>query len=293
MNLFDKLVTEALKNQVHFSPLRVVVEKELLHHDILRVMRDSNLLAGLTFMGGTCLRCCYSGVRLSEDLDFTGGSNFSRDDLASMGQILQSSLYEKYGLKVAVSEPLKDNSNVSTWKIKIETRPEAMSLPAQRINIDICAVPSYERLPMMLINPYNVEMGTSGLIIQAQSREEIYTDKLIAFALRPNRIKYRDLWDIQWLHSQGIKPRLELIPSKLNDRKLREDYFVKLFNKRLHTLIEEPVIANEFALEMQRFLTKEQINTTLDQDNLWEFIKYLMKNLGDQINGVFAYNSNG
>lgn len=293
MNLFDKLVTEALKNQVHFSPLRVVVEKELLHHDILRVMRDSNLLAGLTFMGGTCLRCCYSGVRLSEDLDFTGGSNFSRDDLASMGQILQSSLYEKYGLKVAVSEPLKDNSNVSTWKIKIETRPEAKSLPAQRINIDICAVPSYERLPMMLINPYNVEMGTSGLIIQAQSREEIYTDKLIAFALRPNHIKYRDLWDIQWLHSQGIKPRLELIPSKLNDRKLREDYFVKLFNKRLHTLIEEPVIANEFALEMQRFLTKEQINTTLDQDNLWEFIKYLMKNIGDQIKGVFAYNSNG
>ena len=43
-------------------------------------------------------------------------------------------------------------------------------------------------------------MGTGGLIIQAESKEEIFADKLIAFALRPNRIKYRDLWDIVWLH---------------------------------------------------------------------------------------------
>ena len=71
---------------------------------------------------------------------------------------------------------------------------------------------------MMLLNPYAVDMGTSGLIIQVQSREEIYTDKLIAFAFRPNRIKYRDLWDIIWLNEQGIKPRLPLIPKKLKDR---------------------------------------------------------------------------
>ncbi len=78
MSLFDKLVSEALKNQPHLSPLRVVVEKELLHHDIMRVMRDNNLTAGLTFIGGTCLRTCYGGIRLSEDLDFTGGADFSR-----------------------------------------------------------------------------------------------------------------------------------------------------------------------------------------------------------------------
>lgn len=65
---------------------------------------------------------------------------------------------------------------------------------------------------MMLLNPYQVDMGTSGLIIQTQSREEIYADKLLAFTFRPNRIKYRDLWDISWLHHQGWKPKLELIP---------------------------------------------------------------------------------
>lgn len=49
---------------------------------------------------------------------------------------------------------------------------------------------------MMLLTPYGVEMGTSGLVLQAQSREEIFVDKLVAFALRLNRIKNRDLWDI-------------------------------------------------------------------------------------------------
>ncbi|MCE2991595.1 MAG: nucleotidyl transferase AbiEii/AbiGii toxin family protein, partial [Alphaproteobacteria bacterium] len=67
--------------------------------------------------------------------------------------------------------------------VKIETRPEHNHLPAQRINIDICAIPSYEKRPMLLLNPYGVDMGTTGLVIQAESKEAIYTDKIIAFAL--------------------------------------------------------------------------------------------------------------
>ena len=110
-------------------------------------------------------------------------------------------------------------------KIKIETRPQQRHLPTQRINIDICAIPSYEKQPMVLLNPYGVDMGTNGLVIQAQSREEIYADKLLTFALRPNRLKHRDLWDIVWLHQQGLQPRFGLIANKLQDRMLTPEYF--------------------------------------------------------------------
>lgn len=78
MSLFDQLVDEALHARADLSSLRPVVEKELLHHDILREMSAAGLLAGLTFMGGTCLRACYGSSRLSEDLDFTGGGDFRR-----------------------------------------------------------------------------------------------------------------------------------------------------------------------------------------------------------------------
>jgi predicted nucleotidyltransferase component of viral defense system len=283
MNLFDNLVTEALKNQPDLFPIRVVVEKELLHHDILRILSHSNLLADLTFMGGTALRACYGGFRLSEDLDFTGGSNFSREMLSSMGHILTTSLDKKYGLQVTVSEPVKDIKNVDTWKIKIQTRPEQKHFPSQRINIDICAIPSYEKKPMMLLNPYGVDMGTSGLIIQTQSREEIYTDKLLAFALRPNRIKHRDLWDIMWLHQQNIKPNFKLVASKLRDRKLTEEYFINLFNQRVVLLSEDNNIMLEFKKEMTRFLPLQKINESLGQQGFWSFIIYLMQELRDQL----------
>lgn len=279
MNLFDQLVDEALKNKPDLSSLRIVVEKELLHHDILKVLNQNQLLTNLTFIGGTCLRACYGGIRLSEDLDFTGGKNFSRKSLSTMGKCLTETLSEKYNLQVTVSEPEKDIKNVDTWKIKIENKPKQKHLPAQRINIDICAVPSYEKQPMLLINPYGVDMGTTGLIIQAQSCEEIYTDKLLAFALRPNKIKYRDLWDIVWLHQQGLKPNLDLIPKKLHDRALSQKYFSDLFERRLNSLSQDNRLEIEFKKEMRRFLPLEQINKTVDQGNLWSFIVFLMKSL--------------
>ena len=284
MNLFDKLTLEALRNQPQLNSLRVVVEKELLHHDILRVLSENNLLKDLVFIGGTCLRCCYGGARLSEDLDFTGGRNFSKDSLLQMGNILVDNLYAKYALPIVVSDPIKEGQNVSTWKIRVETRPQSKHLPAQRINIDICALPSYEKRPMMLINPYGVDMGTSGLIIQAQSREEIYADKLLAFAFRPNRIKYRDLWDIIWLHELGLKPRLELIPEKLKDRNYSVEDFISAFTERQSILVDNKDIGKEFIWEMQRFLPESKMKQVAQNENLLPFMAHLLEDILNQVN---------
>jgi len=286
MNLFDRLVNEALQNQPNLSSLRPVVEKELLHHDILRIMRDNNLTTELTFIGGTCLRCCYGGVRLSEDLDFTGGSNFSKEKLSSLGRIISESLQDKYGLRVNVSEPLNDNQDEHTWKIRVETKPRTKHLPAQRINVDICSLTSYERRPRMLLNPYGVDMGTSGLIIQAQSCEEIYSDKLIAVAYRANRIKYRDIWDIFWLHSIGQRPRVELIPNKVEDRQHTIENFLHLFGQRVRLLKEKREMAAEFKQEMRRFLPAMHLKT-VEHENYWDFILNLFEDWNNQLRNNF------
>lgn len=161
MSLFDQLVNVALRSRADLSTLRPVVEKELLHHDILREMSGAGLLAGLTFIGGTCLRACYGSSRLSEDLDFTGGDHFRRGDLAELGKVLTERLKNRYALPVRVSEPVKIGANVSTWKLVIETRAGQKHLPAQRINLDICAIPSHDPRPMMLRNLYGIDLGTS------------------------------------------------------------------------------------------------------------------------------------
>ena len=101
--------------------------------------------------------------------------------------------------------------------------------------------------------------------------------KLLAFALRPNRIKYRDLWDIVWLHAQGLRPNLDLMPKKLSDRALTEEYFSNLYNQRLNLMSQDNTLEIEFKKEMQRFLSLEHINKTLGQDGLWNFIIFLMR----------------
>ncbi len=285
MSLFDQLVDEAIKNQQHLVPLRMVVEKELLHHDILRVLSGSGLLARLTFIGGTCLRACYGSHRLSEDLDFTGGAEFSRDSLSAMAQVLKGSLMDKYGLDVEVSEPTREAGNVDTWKIKIQTRPNRKNFPAQRINIDVCAIPSYLPCPVMLLNPYGVEMGTSGLILQAESRVEIFMDKVVEFTLRPNRIKNRDLWDLAWLHQQGVNPQMDLVLPKIKDHHSEPEQFMKLFDERRQLLQTDSNVAGAFRQEMRRFLPADLVTQTVESEGFWLFLIGLMNDLFVQISG--------
>lgn len=272
MSLFDELVNEALKNKQDLAPLRVVVEKELLHHDIMLALGSAGMLVKLTFIGGTCLRACYGSNRLSEDLDFTGGADFNRESLAELAHVLVTTLKTKYGIEVEVSEPVREQGNVDTWKLRVQTRPGRKDMPAQRINIDVCSIPSYHPQPMQLLNPYGVDMGTSGLILQAETREEIYADKIVAFALRPNRIKNRDLWDMVWLRQQGIAPQLDLIAIKLSDHHCEQKDFLRLFRERSSLLDADPKFVIEFRKEMSRFLPAELVAQTVNEPAFWTFV---------------------
>lgn len=271
MSLFDQLVDQAMQNQSDLLPLRMVVEKELLHHDVLREMAGAGLLTHLTFIGGTCLRACYGSNRLSEDLKFTGGADFSRERLTSLAQVLVTNLQRKYGLQVKVSEPQRETGNVDTWKMQVQTRAGQSDMPRQRINIDICAVPSHDPRPMMLRNPYGVDMGTGGLVLQAQSREEILADKLLAFALRPNRLKNRDVWDMVWLHQQGVVLPLALVPRKLADRHYDKQTFADLLGTRCRSLTNEPSRYADFKQEMRRFLPATLVTDTVEKPAFWQY----------------------
>lgn len=270
--LFDSLVDEALKSRAELSLLRPVVEKELLHHDILREMSSAGLLSGLTFIGGTCLRACYGSPRLSEDLDFTGGSDFKRSDLTELGKVLKETLGTRYGLKVSVSDPVREQGKVSTWKMSVETRPGRKDLPAQRIHLDICSIPSHDPRPMMLRTLYGVDMGTSGLILQAQSREEILADKVIALAFREGRIKNRDLWDIAWLRQQGVELPASLIPLKIHDHRRSKEEFRSLLREKVEELGKTEVLRKDFINEMKRFLPVATAAQTVEQEPYWQYL---------------------
>jgi predicted nucleotidyltransferase component of viral defense system len=272
MALFDSLVDEALRNQGELSVLRPVVEKEILHHDILRALSQAELLHKLTFIGGTCLRTCYGSNRLSEDLDFTGGADFNKAMLGKLKETLEARLREKYELPVSVTEPRAEKQGkVDTWKLSVNTQPQRPDRQAQKIHLDICSVPSYRVTPVTLLNHYGINLGTDSLIINAQSREEIFADKLVAFAMRPGRLKHRDLWDIAWLTQRGVVPAYELIRSKLADHDESESDFVERASERLELLNREKQ-RKDFMFEMSRFIPPDRLRQTFQQDGFWVYL---------------------
>jgi predicted nucleotidyltransferase component of viral defense system len=140
---FAPLVERAMQagNRSHMRP---VVEKELLHYDILFALDTEGLLDLLTFQGGTSLRLCYGSPRFSEDLDFVGGEAFNTSTMLRMKSCIERYVGERYGLHVSVKEPRElaheaQNRHVKVhkWQIRITTAPARRDLPTQMIKIEI------------------------------------------------------------------------------------------------------------------------------------------------------------
>lgn len=274
MPVFDDLVSQVISQNTEYPVLRTAIEKEILHLDILRCMNSAGFLKNITFIGGTCLRDCYGSPRLSEDLDFTGGFDFSKSDMSELGKVIEHSINEKYALPVTVTAPTKETGDTETWKIKVITRPERPDFPSQKINIVICMIPSRDRRAAMVRNTYGIDSGTDGILLHAESLNEILCDKLIAVALRPNRVKNRDLWDIHWLSQKNTAPGKELLLQKLADRKIAENDFRPKYAERIEEIKNGQ---RDFLFEMRRFLMPSAFSNQFTSEMWWEYLLELLK----------------
>ena len=128
-----------------------VIQKELLHYDILFCLKQAGLLNGLVFQGGTSLRLCYGSNRYSEDLDFVGGKNFSSSALADLKSRIEAYVGARYDLEVTVKEPaslrrqdpIHAALNVDRWQVSVTTDPGRRDLPKQRIKLEVANIPAY------------------------------------------------------------------------------------------------------------------------------------------------------
>lgn len=278
MSLFDDLVEEALRERPEAAPLRPVVEKELLHHEILRIMNAAGLLGELVLIGGTCLRLCHGSPRLSEDLDFATGlsPDAVRSHLTALDSTLVQKLVEKFDLPVTVEAPVRSDEQVHTWRVRITTRPGRRDLPLQRVNIDVQTIPAFASEPSVLRNPYGIELGTMGLIIAAERLGEILADKVVAVALRPNRVKNRDLWDISWLEQKGIGLETKLVTAKLAARGVEVESFRERYSERCAQLAAGH---DAFVFEMRRFLPPGPMREAIESDAYWSYLMRTVRSL--------------
>lgn len=285
---FNKLVDEIMSEN-GFSTNRPVVEKELLHYDILYALSSAGLLKKITFQGGTLLRLCHGSNRFSEDLDFAGGHNFCSADMQEIKSCIEKYVGHRYGLEVVVKEPSElrkepeyADVKIDKWQISVTTSAERKDLPKQRIKIEIANIPAYTRALRSLQRNYpQLPDGYSDLLIQAEELSEVMADKLISFPATMTRIRYRDMWDLVWLHQQGVKPNAQLVMKKTVDYKI-DNEFKTLLQSRIESL-PELVQSKEFNDEIKRFLPLEVVERTLNNQ---DFLLYLETTLYELMKSV-------
>lgn len=284
--MLDKIVKSVLRRNDKLLGLDDVVEKEILHHDIIQVLQSERILQQLTFIGGTSLRVCYNSSRLSEDLDFTAGLNFNASQFDGMAEQLQLHLHRKYGLQVDVREPKLTTTDTSTWKITIEKHADRPDLPSQKMHIDVCALPSYDRQFHPAIDHYGIQSPIASLPIPVQSLDEILADKMVAFAFRQRRIKPRDVWDIMWLKQRGIMQDPALIRRKLEVRGKSIQSYIENTEQHSQLVMADKATKLDFEREMSRFLPQDIRSNTLENTSFWQYVGQEIMDDVTQINDI-------
>ncbi len=217
------------------------VGKEILHYDILHVMCREGLLERMVFHGGTALRLCHGGVRLSEDLDFCASPGLSDVQAAGLGPMLKQYLEERYGHEVRASSPKKrdlETVNIQRWWVRMA--PDATgrthgSKPWFRIKLEIADVQEQKFIRSGLVRNYSIIPAShTETQLRVATMAGILADKLVAFPVSlPVYVRWRDVWDIQWMLSRDVRMDASLVQTRL------DGYGIKDFNERLTDAVRQ------------------------------------------------------
>ena len=213
MRDFMAMVDRLVDDNRELLPCRPTVEKEFLQMEILSALRKGGLLTRLVFKGGTCLRLCRSGERLSEDLDFAAGSHFDTALMDELEGVLVDQIGAAYGLEVSVrARHVPSGTRMAgRWIARVVTRPNptgsTSNVGVQRIKIEVSSEdePSDPVLLRARL-PYDETAGaTHAVLLNCVPLSSTIRDKLVALPLsvaRRDNPRYRDLWDLY-----AYKPR--------------------------------------------------------------------------------------
>lgn len=282
--MLQQQIRQIVQANPDYAAITPVIEKEILHHDIIDVLIKQGVMQQLTFIGGTSLRMCYNSARLSEDLDFNGGHDFKPAQLDGLESEIKSYIENKYETDVWVTKPSNEQQgNTVSWKISIVKEANRPDVPRQKMHIDVCAIPSFDIEKRALLNHYAIVVPTEGILVPVQSLQEALADKFIALAYRAKRIKPRDIWDIVWIKQRGVGLSKGLVEQKLAARDKQTADFRQALVIQLARLMQEDEVRNDFNMEMSRFIPRQLKERTLDSPEYWAYVQREVSDIASEL----------
>lgn len=292
MQNFSELVSLAMTKGS--EGLRPVIEKEILHYDILFALDQGNFLSDLTFQGGTSLRLCYGSNRFSEDLDFVGGFDFTASRLQQIRECVMDHIGNRYGLEVNVKNPRQMREEktywglkTDRWQVSVTTNPGRADLPRQKIKLEVANVPAHTRTLRGLNRNYAfLPASYQDLLVPAETLDEILADKVVSLSCCQHYIRHRDVWDLMWLKRRGAQLDTDLVARKVDD--YQSDDFERALSHMKDSVLG---IANSKAFhdEMARFVDPEVRANSIDKPGFLQFLgEGVSEILGDAHREIFA-----
>jgi len=284
---FDRLTALAMAEPGR-TQMRPVIQKELLHYDILYSLDTEGLLDQLTFQGGTSLRLCYGSPRFSEDLDFVGGSAFTRTQLEPIRDCIEHYIGQRYGLDVTVKESKElkyereyADLKIDKWQVSVITAPGHSHIPQQRIKVEVANIEAYSRQPRALQLNYDfLPDGYGDTLVLTESLDEVMADKLVSLVNTTGYVRNRDIWDLRWLKQQGATLRTDWVTSKIRDYRI-DDYPGKL--AQMLERLPEIIAGDAFKAEMSRFIPGKVAERTLQKPKFYTFLTAEVSDLLKQV----------
>lgn len=298
MQNFDRLIDgviaveeQSLKargRNASIASFRPVIEKEVLHYDILNALDRSGLMQGLTFQGGTSLRLCYRAPRFSEDLDFVGGVDFTSTDLGRISECIQDHIGGRYGLEVNVKdpsevakEPTYQGMKTDRWQVSVITQAQRRDIPHQKIKVEVSNVPSYTREITFLDKNYAALPDSfADISVPVETKDEILADKLVSLPACTKYTRYRDIWDILWLMRNQATVNTDLVARKIGDYN-PDNYPLQLAN--MISNLPAIISSEKFHKEMSRFLAPDVRENSLEKEG---FLAYMTKSVVGSLSRV-------
>ncbi len=282
-------VASDIASKVDGARLTPVIEKEIIHYEIIRSLGRNGLLRDITFQGGTSLRLCYGSQRYSEDLDFVAGDKFDSLPLDDFSKTLRSDLLRSYDTEVSVREPKVvndfDGIGMRRWTVSVNTNIARPDLPKQRIKLEVASVPAHtSTIRRVSVNYPELAGMYDDLTIRCQTLEEILADKLISFSATDTHIRHRDLWDIPWIvRAQEIDfPAVAaLVAAKHDDYRYPAPLasMIATGTQRARVCYAD----GSFTGQMQRFLPPAALHRTHDFDNHCDALNAIVEKCFDRV----------
>ena len=248
--------------------------KEYLQYPVLDFIYNGHEYNDFVFVGGSCLRICFDGPRLSEDLDFDLPEvSWKKFDLKAFAEKAAAVLRTKYLLPVEIKTQsdyrvylkfpilkelgLAGRSDSDLLFVKVE--PNKMSFADSAVEITTISRFGYN----FTVRNYRREFLMIGKIGAILERVWFKGDE------NEIDIKGRDFFDLYWYLQSGIEPNWEYLKIK-NGIANREE-----LKEKILLVINEKVTEQKLAFDLKKFFPDQVFVESFCKNYKELIMKYL------------------